>query len=535
VLCLLALGLLGMGCDSAAHSPPGPDKIAPPPASAPSAAHEPVGFAGEIVPAAAEPPAPPGGPSTIGRFSQAEDARAQTVFDRLRSWVSGRSGKLHAIVLDLESERALVLHRATEPVNPASNMKLLTAAAALDLLGPAFTFQTQLRGAIDAAGRSPHLVLEGGGDPGLSSADLFRLAQSAHAQGLRSVARLDVDQSLFETPFVPPAFEQQPREWAAFRAPISAAAVDQNTVTLNVAPSEVGEPARVWYEPPGVVLSQGSVETRTDSGDRVGWTLDPSRDPTRPLSILGGGLEASFARQRYTRRLDDPRRAAGLVLGHYLSVLGVQVDGDVGLAGSEVSAKLPRISYVASAPLSEVLLPLGKDSDNFTAEMVLVALSHASKEATKGPWSSARGASVLRDWLSAGGIPIEAVVIKNGSGLFDANRVTAETLALVLARMESRPEVFAEYLGQLAIYGTDGTLRRRMAGDAQHGRIRAKTGTLDSVDALSGYVLRPGGQRPLVFSLVVSGASGGHGPVRQALDRAVFEWATALVKASGAP
>jgi len=534
VLCSLALG-----CDSAAHSPPGPDKAAPPPAGAPSAspasADEPVGFAGEIVPAATEPPAPPGGPSTIGRFARAEDAQAQQVFDRLRSWVSGRSGKLHAVVLDLESERALVLHRATEPVNPASNMKLLTAAAALDLLGPAFTFQTDLRGAIDAAGRAPELVLTGGGDPGLSSADLFRLAQSAHAQGLRSVGRLDVDQSLFDTPFVPPAFEQQPKEWAGFRAPISAAAVDQNTVTLNVAPSEVGKPARAWYEPPGVVETQGSVETRAEGGDRVGWTLDPGRDPTRPLSILGGGLAANFARQRYTRRLDDPRRAAGLVLGHYLSLLGVQVEGEVGLVGLEVSSKLPRISYVASAPLSEGLLPLGKDSDNFTAEMVLVSLSQAAKDAPARPWSSARGAGALKAWLGAGGIPVDGVVIKNGSGLFDANRVTAETLALVLARMESRPEVFAEYLGQLAIYGTDGTLRRRMTGDARHGRIRAKTGTLADVDALSGYVLRPSGQRPLVFSLVVSGASGGHGPVRQALDRAVFEWNAALVKEPAAP
>ena len=141
---------------------------------------------------------------------------------------------------------------------------------------------------------------------------------------------------------------------------------------------------------------------------------------------------------------------------------------------------------------------------------------------------SARGASTLKVWLASGGIPSEAVVIANGSGLFDANRVTTEALALVLARMEARPEVFPEYLTQLSIYGTDGTLRKRMLQSGERSRVRAKTGTLSQVDALSGYVLRADGLRPLVFSLIVSGASGGHGPVRQALDRAVFGWAKAL-------
>src|SRR5690606_405900 len=185
--------------------------------------------------------------------------------------------------------------------------------------------------------------------------------------------------------------------------------------------------------------------------------------------------------------------------------LGVKVEGAVSVRAVTGGARLPsRLTYVSSSPLSELLRPLGKDSDNFTAEMLLVALS-ATLPKAEGAWSSERGAQALRGWLESGGIPLEGVSLTNGSGLFDANRVTAETLALVLARMEARPEVFAEYLAQLSVYGTDGTLRNRMAGSEERSRVRAKTGTLARVDALSGYVLRPAGRRPLVFSLVVTG------------------------------
>lgn len=532
----LPLTLLGvLACDTATRRPPGPDEdVRPPPAATAPAdvPTEPPGFASELVSPDADPPAKPSGTASVGRFEPLEHAGAQEVFERLRKSIAAQSAKLHALVLDLESGRALVVHRAQEAVNPASNMKLLTAAAALDLLGPAYTFRTELYGNVDANGHADRLILRGGGDPALTTADVFRLAQSAQAQGLRSVARVEVDQSVFDTPFVPPAFASQPGEWASFRAPISAAAVDGNTVTLNVAPSEAGKAARVWYEPAGVVEAVGSVETRVaGSGDHVAWTLDPSVDPGRPQSKVAGGLGAGMGRQRYTRRLEDPRRAPGYVLVSLLSGLGVEVTGPVALLAPG-SGNLPtRLSYVSSAPLSELLLPLGKDSDNFTAEMLFVALSASAPDKAKGPWSTAQGALALKGWLNAGGIPADGLTIANGSGLFDANQLTVETLGLVLARMEARPEVFAEYLSQLSVYGTDGTLRHRMTGSGERSRVRAKTGTLSRVDALSGYVLRTAGVRPLVFSLVVTGGTGGHASIRQALDRAVFEWATAC----GAP
>src|SRR5688572_17983105 len=137
-------------------------------------------------------------------------------------------------------------------------MKVLTAAVALKRLGPEFRFSTGLYGRIDKQRVDP-LVLRGHGDPALSIPDLWQLAQALQRLGVASVGTILVDQSRFDDQFVPPAFEQQPDEWARFRAPVSAVAIDQNSVTLHVLPAKVGEPARIWFEPPGIVSIDGSI------------------------------------------------------------------------------------------------------------------------------------------------------------------------------------------------------------------------------------------------------------------------------------
>ncbi len=489
-------------------------------------------------PSVEEPPPAPSGPSEIGRFPAGSNQPAQQILLNLRRWVDQRKGRVYATLLDLEQGRVLASHRPREPVNPASNMKILTAAAALDLLGPGYTFRTELRGSIDASGLAKRLFLKGGGDPELSIADLYRLARVARQRGLSQVREIIVDQSLFAGDYVPPAFGQQPTEWAAFRAPVSALALEGNSVSLNVMSTRAGRRAKVWYQPPAVVQSKGTVQTgKRGSGDRVIWDLEPKSDPTRPVSQISGSLAEGLGRRRYSRRLADPRRAGGLALSSILSEMGVGGEKKVSFVeGGEKDRSLlariekaERIAYVVSRPMAQVVRALGKRSDNFVAEMLLIALCDEQGDEGR-PWSSQQGGRRLVQWLKNGGISTDDLVIKNGSGLFDANRLTSETLALTLARMEGRPEVFPEFLAQLAVYGTGGTLRNRMVGHKERSRVRGKTGTLRNIDALSGYILRRAGRRPLVFSLVVKGASGGHGAVRTQLDRTVFRWLEALAE-----
>jgi D-alanyl-D-alanine carboxypeptidase/D-alanyl-D-alanine-endopeptidase (penicillin-binding protein 4) len=431
------------------------------------------------------------------------DARAlEKAAAQLVSWAKKKKGgHVGAFVRDLESERVLFEASGGEAVNPASNQKVLTAAAALHGFGPAYRFTTELH-ATSSEARVDALVLRGDGDPSLGMDGLWRLARAARQQGLERVGTIYVDQSRFDDQYVPPAFEQQPNEWASFRAPVSAVSLEANTVTLNVLPGKAGEPARFWFEPPGAVVSTGKIETREKgAADGVTWKLaiEAPGSAARLLSTVGGGLGEGLGRRRYPRRLEDPRLVPGYALKELLSELGVTVDGEVRLGKPEAKTQL---AYLRSEPLSQLLYQVGKYSDNFYAEMVLKALG---SKTSGQPGSTAAGASALLSWLARAGIDTTGVVVKNGSGLFDANRVSPRVLAEALAAAHREPAISSEMVAQLAIGGVDGTLHKRFAKHAATRAVRAKTGTLNTVTALSGYVLAPGGREPVVFSIVASG------------------------------
>src|SRR6187551_1755310 len=136
----------------------------------------------------------------------------------LSSWVKKKQGRIYAALVDLETDQWLVKQDAELPVNVASNAKVPTAAAALSLLGPAYRFKTELFGDLSQDGKVARLVLRGGGAPDLQTADLYRFVAVLKGRGVVQVPELVVDQSLFDERYVPPAFEQQPSEWAPFRA-----------------------------------------------------------------------------------------------------------------------------------------------------------------------------------------------------------------------------------------------------------------------------------------------------------------------------
>jgi D-alanyl-D-alanine carboxypeptidase/D-alanyl-D-alanine-endopeptidase (penicillin-binding protein 4) len=184
-----------------------------------------------------------------------------------------------------------------------------------------------------------------------------------------------------------------------------------------------------------------------------------------------------------------------------------------------------RLAFVESAPLGVLVHALGKDSDNFFAETILKALGAATKAA---PGTSKDGAEAVLAWMKDTGALEPGVTITNGSGLFDANRVTATSLAVALRQAFLSPRIGPEFVSNLAVGGIDGTLRARFKKDAVRRVVRAKTGTLDRVVALSGYVLPPPGKLPIAFSFIVEGAPGKHAEVRDHIDRTVEALTEAL-------
>jgi D-alanyl-D-alanine carboxypeptidase/D-alanyl-D-alanine-endopeptidase (penicillin-binding protein 4) len=262
------------------------------------------------------------------------------------------------------------------------------------------------------------------------------------------------------------------------------------------------------------VTPKGEVATRAPgSGQGIQWTL---RQEGQALeSDVGGHVPEGHPRLRFVRRVGDPRLNPGKALVHALEQAGVKVEGEVKLGGAEEKT---RLTYISSAPLSSLLHRVGKFSDNFYAETLFKGLA---ADADALPATSTEGAKRVKRWLDEQKIPSGSLKILNGSGLFDANRLTAHSLVSVLGSVYSKPAIRSEFVAQLAIGGVDGTLQARFRGPRQRSRVRAKTGTLDNVDVLAGYVLRESGRAPIAFAFVVNGISRQHAEVRAQIDRAV--------------
>jgi D-alanyl-D-alanine carboxypeptidase/D-alanyl-D-alanine-endopeptidase (penicillin-binding protein 4) len=417
-------------------------------------------------------------------------------------------------VLDVDSGRMLAAVNEHLSLNPASNAKLYTAGAALATLHGDHRYETTLSGKLEGDAVAGALGLRGYGDPSLTTADLWSLASELTAYGVKRVqGDIVVDQRFYDEQTTPPAFEQQPNEWAAFRAPISAVALDENCLTLTVRPAASGASARFEFSPPGFVDVEGSIRT-TEAGAADSVDLALSGNGPRMSAKVSGSIASDSRLVRYTRRVEDPRLLAGYALKALLEKADVKVSGEVkaGTAAGHLLAKH------TSAPLSSLLYALGKQSDNFYAEMIFRSLGG---EARGRPAKSSDAADTVTRWLEKIGASDAGVVIKNGSGLFDANRITAWSTVQLLRWAWRDPRVQPEYVAQLSIGGVDGTLHKRFREELTKRRVRAKTGTLDDVITLSGYVLREGGRGPIAFSILYNHVGGKQDGARHAADRLV--------------
>jgi D-alanyl-D-alanine carboxypeptidase/D-alanyl-D-alanine-endopeptidase (penicillin-binding protein 4) len=445
-------------------------------------------------------------------------SKAQGAVDQLGSAVRGFGGQLSARVVLVPTGVELAARGEHLAQNPASNAKLWTAYAALRALGPQHRFVTTLAGAREGS-VVPRLVLIGTGDPSLRSADLVDMALELRALGVRKVTELAVDQSAFDDVHVPPAFEQQPSEWAPFRAPVSAVAVDGNTLTLRVVPGKVGELALVEATPPGAVVVRAAVRTVAKAkAEKLELSL--SGNGTQVEARVSGTVPAGERHTLLVRRLDDPALAAGLALKKALVDVGVAV-GEVKL-GARASEK--SLVTRSSRPLAELVTRLGKESDNFYAEQIFKALGAAKREPATASRAAARVEALLRE---AGALDA-GTKVRNGSGLFDASRATAAGMTELLRVAALDARVGPELMGSLAIGGVDGTLRGRLGALRERRAVRAKTGTLEAVVALSGYVLGPPGRGPLAFSFLVSGAKDHHADAKKAMDASLVAITEAL-------
>ncbi len=444
---------------------------------------------------------------------------------------------ISVVVTDVATGEVLYSRNPDSAVNPASNIKLVTTAAALSLLGPEHRFLTRLfttKGARRGDTIDGDLYLRGGGDPWLVTADLYELAGSLHALGIRTIkGGIIVDSTAFDRDELPPAFDQKD-EFAAYRAMSSASAVNFNTFVVHVRPgAAVGETAKAVLDPALPSIPVRSTIT-TEAGSRNQVTVEKELKEGRLALAFAGtiGVDAKVAHYRYP--VADPTTHAGEVLALVLKERGIKVGKRSVKAGS-VPRNAEALATHASQPLSTLIRGVNKLSNNFMAEQILKALDLSDDHAA----TFAGGLARVRAHLESLGIPSEGLRLTNGSGLYDANRISAAQLTALLVATYDDFRISADFLASLPISGADGTMRRRLKDSAATRYVRAKTGTLNECSALSGYAGAVG-KPPLAFSILIGDITRGKTSLARSVQNEIAEHLAAAAasrssEADGAP
>lgn len=398
-------------------------------------------------------------------------------------------------------------------MNPASNQKLLTSAAVLWRLGPTFRASTTAEGVL-RHGTVDKLILRAAGDPTLGYRGLFALAQALKLRGVDRVEQIVVDDGYFDDQMLPPAFDQQPEEAAAFRAAVAALSVDRNSYTVNVGPgSAPGKPGRVRVLADEYIIVDN--RTTTKAGGPPTVRIDQAEESDGRLKVVvRGEVPVTVGTLYYRRRIPDPKAHAASLWVRALRQAGVE--GPMTVRYEALAERLPVLADMPSPELSAMLYSVGKWSDNFVAEMLIKIMAAE----TKTPGTSERGAALAIEELHEHGVDVTDLVMVNGSGLFEGNRVAPRHVTEALVAAYADPAIRSEYVAQLAVGGADGTLLSRLKRLPRPRMVRAKTGTLRDVIALSGYVLGDA-DRSVAFSFLANGIAGKQAQARDLADAIV--------------
>lgn len=399
-------------------------------------------------------------------------------------------------VLDARSGVPLFERSADVPLRPASALKLLTTAAALEYFGPDFAFETQLLHDRD------ELWVIASGDPGLgdprlaarnrkSPAAVFdEWAESLRRSGISRLEKLVIDDSIFDDEFRHPDWPaEQSQRWYA--APVGGANVNDNCLDSRAVVQGSAVTLILTPELPAMFI-----DNRLSVGRQ---RASVSRGSNGDVFTFAGTLSRSSEFGPVSA--GHPTVFFGHALREALSRRGIEINGDVVRRAIPSEARSSaRLVARHVTPLSDVLWRANNFSQNLFAECLLKSLAAYDRRGRSrgiaGSWDD--GARVARETLASMGIGLAGAVWRDGSGLSHKNRLTARQLAGTLRRMRSHPSA-AIFADSLARPGLDGTLRRRLADLPDRVSLRAKTGSLNGVSALCGY-LNPAGATSSPFA-----------------------------------
>ncbi len=404
---------------------------------------------------------------------------------------------LSVYVRDLDSGETILRWNDDIARNPGSTIKLLTTLVALDVLGPAYTWKTDVfvLGEVENGRLDGNLLLKGHGDPFLVTERVWQLLRRIRQAGIRELGGdLHIDDSYFlMSEHDPAAFDRQP---------LRAYNVAPNALLMNF------KAVRYWFEP----------EHETNS---VRVFADPTLDNLRINNQLSLGpgrcrgyqrgikISANKASDEMTFTGEFPSRCKRYAmdrtaLSHNEFVYGLFSslwrESGGKFSGGWINAVAPAdvepLLSFDSLPLADVITRVNKHRNNVMARQLLFTLS---AEVLGEPGTEQGGREVIANWLSDSGLKINSLIFDNGAGLSRESRITSRDMGAMLEFAWRQPYM-PEYVSSLALAGLDGTLKRRFDDPALDGNAHLKTGSLDHVTAIAGFLQARSGRR---FAVVI--------------------------------
>ncbi|MCB1596695.1 MAG: D-alanyl-D-alanine carboxypeptidase/D-alanyl-D-alanine-endopeptidase [Gammaproteobacteria bacterium] len=386
------------------------------------------------------------------------------------------------------------------PRNPASTIKLLTTFVALEELGPTYQWRTEVYadGQIKDGILDGDLLIKGYGDPLLLTERLWLLQRELRRNGVQQInGDLVIDNSWFAREELDPgAFDGQ--EYRVYNVLPDALLVNFQSVNFIFRPDPARRTIGILSDP---VLAEVRIENNMRlfngecSSGRSSINMAVSGEPGHPRVTFTGQLANNCSEYQLVRSLlDGPGYAYAAFRGLW-EEQGGSIKGQMRL-GQVPASKKPLLTF-ESPPLAEVIRPVNKFSNNVMTRQIFLTLA---AEKLGAPGTLEKGRQVMADALARRGLDFPELRIGNGAGLSRDNRISARSLGRLLLAARNSP-FGAEFQASLSLAGLDGTTRRRFQKDSLAGQMHLKTGTLDGVSAIAGYVRDQSGAEYVVVAI----------------------------------
>jgi len=417
------------------------------------------------------------------------------------------------LIQPLSSTTTLYSRDAQKYFIPASNVKLLTTAAALQKLGADFRIKTSVY-----SGENGSLYVAGRGDPSIAEPQLKSLAQQLKQRGITQVNELIGDDSYFQGSTVNPNWEWEDAQ-AGYGAPINSLIFNQNAIDLLLSPQNLGQPLKVTFAEPKLANQWQIQNNSVTVAQSESEFIEVGREFDRPIIRVSGQLKVGGEPESAYVAVVNP---ANNFLQNFQQVLAAEgIPVKQALVASASRNFNQELATVESPPLAELVRETNRESNNLYAEVLLRLLGKATDNMPRQQEDTGEmGLKELKTVLTQLGVNPNSYILADGSGLSRHNLISPEALVQTLRFMANSPAA-SIYRASLPIAGENGTLKTRFNNTPNRVILQAKTGTLSGVSALSGYIEVPN-YEPLVFSIIVNQSDLSAAKMRSATDEIVL-------------